>query len=68
MLGSGAEHVTWFVWRYQSKVMRTPLLPRRGSMFFLDCWTFRRHRRGMCSSDSSRTALNHDSSETGYYH
>jgi hypothetical protein len=36
-LDSGSEHVTWFVWRYQSKVMRTPLLPRQGSMFFLDC-------------------------------
>jgi hypothetical protein len=37
MLDSGSEHVTWFVWRYQSKVMRTPFLPRQGSMFFLDC-------------------------------
>ncbi|HEX9587540.1 MAG TPA: hypothetical protein VGA15_07325 [Bradyrhizobium sp.] len=37
MLDSGSEYVAWFVWRYQSKVMRTPLLPRQGSMFFLDC-------------------------------
>jgi len=37
MNNSGSEHVTWFVWRYQSKVLETPLLPRQGSMFFLDC-------------------------------
>jgi hypothetical protein len=37
MLDSGAEHVTWLVWRYQSKVIDTPLLPRQGSVFFLDC-------------------------------
>jgi hypothetical protein len=37
MLDSGAEHVTCLVWRYQSKMMQTPLLPRQGSMFFLDC-------------------------------
>jgi hypothetical protein len=34
---SGGEHVTWLVWRYQSKVIDTPLLPAQGSMFFLDC-------------------------------
>jgi len=37
MLDSGADHVTWFMWRYQSKTIETPLLPRQGSMFFLDC-------------------------------
>lgn len=70
MLDSGAEHVTWFVWRYQSKVMmRTPLLPRQGSMFFLDCGRVPfAVTAGMCSSGSSRTALNYDSSERGYYH
>ncbi|WP_315730716.1 MULTISPECIES: hypothetical protein [unclassified Bradyrhizobium] len=37
MSNSGAAYVTWFVWRYQSKVLETPFLPRQGSMFFLDC-------------------------------
>jgi hypothetical protein len=37
MLDSGAEYVTWLVWRYQSKVIDTPLLPRQSSIFFLDC-------------------------------
>ena len=37
ILDSGAEHFTWLVWRYQSKVIDTPLLPRQGSVFFLDC-------------------------------
>jgi hypothetical protein len=37
MLDSGVEHVTWLVWRYQSKVIDTPLMPRQGSVVFLDC-------------------------------
>jgi hypothetical protein len=37
MHNSGAERVTWLMWRYQSKVIETPLLPRQGSVFFLDC-------------------------------
>src|ERR1700712_2849756 len=37
MHDAGAEHVNWLMWRYQSKVIETPLLPRQGSMFFLDC-------------------------------
>jgi hypothetical protein len=37
MQNSAAEHVTWLFWRYQSKVLETPLLPRQGSLFFLDC-------------------------------
>lgn len=37
MHDSGAEHVSWLFWRYQSKVIRTPPLPAQGSVFFLDC-------------------------------
>ena len=37
MNNSGSEYVALFVWRYQSKVIETPFLPRQGSMFFLDC-------------------------------
>jgi hypothetical protein len=37
MHDSGAEHVAWLVWRYQSKLIETPLLPAQGSIFFLDC-------------------------------
>lgn len=37
MLDSGAEHVTWLVWRYQSKLVPGPLVARQGSVFFLDC-------------------------------
>jgi hypothetical protein len=37
MHNSGAEYVTWLFWRYQSRLIETPLLPSQGSMFFLDC-------------------------------
>src|SRR5690349_11197317 len=37
MLDRGAEHVTWLVWRFRSKLVQTPPLPRQGSVFFLDC-------------------------------
>jgi hypothetical protein len=37
MHNSGAVYVSWLFWRYQSKVIDTPLLPRQGSVFFLDC-------------------------------
>src|SRR5258707_11037775 len=36
MHNSGAKYVSWLFWRYQSKVIDTPLLPRQGSVFFLD--------------------------------
>jgi hypothetical protein len=34
---TGAEHVSWLFWRYESKSLKTPLLPAQGSIFFLDC-------------------------------
>jgi hypothetical protein len=37
MHDSGAEHITWLMWRYQSRIIETQLLPRQGSIFFLDC-------------------------------
>lgn len=37
MHNSGAEYVTWLFWRYHSRVMQTPLLPRQGSVCFVDC-------------------------------
>jgi hypothetical protein len=37
MHNSGAEHVSWLFWRYESRVLKTPLLPTQGSIFFLDC-------------------------------
>jgi hypothetical protein len=37
MHNSGAEYVSWLFWRYQSRLIETPLLPSQGSMFFLDC-------------------------------
>jgi len=32
-----AEHVLWWLWRRQQRGAPTPLEPRQGSMFFLDC-------------------------------
>lgn len=32
-----AEHVLWWLWRIQEKDALTPLQPKQGSMFFLDC-------------------------------
>jgi hypothetical protein len=37
MHNSGAEHVSWLFWRYESKVLNTSLFPAQGSIFFLDC-------------------------------
>jgi hypothetical protein len=37
MHNSGGAHVSWFFWRYESKILKTPLLPTQGSIFFLDC-------------------------------
>jgi hypothetical protein len=34
---NAAEHVLWWLWRRQEKEAPTPLEPRQGSMFFLDC-------------------------------
>lgn len=34
---SGGEHVSRLFWRYESKTLKTPLLPNQGSLFFLDC-------------------------------
>jgi hypothetical protein len=31
------EHVLWWLWRRQQRGAPTPLEPRHGSMFFLDC-------------------------------
>ncbi len=34
---TGGEHVSWLFWRYESNILKTPLLPAQGSIFFLDC-------------------------------
>jgi hypothetical protein len=37
MHDSASGYIALLIWRYQSKVLETPLLPRQGSVFFLDC-------------------------------
>jgi hypothetical protein len=37
MHNAGAEYISWLFWRYESKMLKTPLMPAQGSIFFLDC-------------------------------